>query len=303
MFALTSLLGLQVATYYKEVFGSTIRETTTCPRAEMCKTGTSHSISSVIPIFKVGLDETTHGFQQSMDTVMQAQFSGTSVCVACEKRGKESILATESAWERPPAVLVVVFGRERVSLLSNMSETGRNEETSARSCQSTAVLCFCIKELTQHAVLQFDGAGRCSKSQAAVVVQEEYTILYGHNNNYKQYYHTSHCIFHVSATSQSGHCTLAAREQQGGSFRSGDSWRFLDSEAPVQRLSLTQMVHRHSQELYAVLLVAKNQPQDDLGPLLKASAGPRYDTFLIFVAAAAACMSCHFGLHVVDLSC
>lgn len=121
-----------------------------CPRAEMCKTGTSHSISSVIPIFKVGLDETTHGFQQSMDTIMQAQFSSTSVCSACEKRGKESILATESAWEHAPAVLVVVFGRERVSLLSNMSETGRDDETSARSCQSTAILCFCIRELTQH---------------------------------------------------------------------------------------------------------------------------------------------------------
>lgn len=134
------------------------------------------------------------------------------------------------------------------------------------------------------------------------MVQEDYIIPYGHNN-YKQEYHTSHCIFHASATSQSGHFTLAAREQQGATFRSGDSWRFLDSEAPVKRLSLTQMVHCHSQELYAVLLVAKNQPQDDLGPLLKASLVPRYGTLLIFVAAAAACVSCHFGLHVVVLSC
>ena len=135
--------------------------------------------------------------------------------------------------------------------------------------------------------MQFGADGSFSKSQVAVLVQEDITLPYGPDNSHQKQYHVCQCIFHSSPTSNAGHFTLAAREQQGGMFSSDDTWRYLDSEQPVRRLTLTQMLYRYSQDLYAVLLVAKTQPQDDLGPLLQAPLTAKYGTVLIFVAAAA----------------
>ena len=110
----------------------------------------------------------------------------------------------------------------------------------------------------------------------AVMLQEEFVLPYGTDGTQKQHYLVRQYMFHTGVGSSGGHFTVAVREQQGGKYKQGDRWRYLDSAQPVQYLSFIQMVHRFPRSVYAALLVAKAQPQDDPRPMLVAPPAPRY---------------------------
>ena len=108
------------------------------------------------------------------------------------------------------------------------------------------------------------------------MLQEEYVLRYGMDDSQKQHYLVRQYMFHDGVGSSGGHFTVAVREQQGGKYKQGDKWRYLDSVRPVEILSLDQMVYKYPTTVYAVLLVAKAQPQDDPRPMLVAPPAPRY---------------------------
>ncbi len=124
--------------------------------------------------------------------------------------------------------------------------------------------------------LQPEIQGVSGRSKVAVMLQEEVVLSYGTNGTQKQHYLVRQYMFHEGVGSSGGHFTVAVREQQGGKYKEGDKWRYLDSAQPAQSLSLDQMVYGFPTKVYAALLVAKTQPQDDPRPMLVAPPAPRY---------------------------
>ena len=118
--------------------------------------------------------------------------------------------------------------------------------------------------------------GVSGRSEVAVMLQEEYVLRYGMDDSQKQHYLVRQYMFHDGVGSSGGHFTVAVREQQGGKYKQGDKWRYLDSVRPVEILSLDQIVYKYPTTVYGVLLVAKAQPQDDPRPMLVAPPAPRY---------------------------
>ena len=108
------------------------------------------------------------------------------------------------------------------------------------------------------------------------MLQEEVVLSYGTDGTQKQHYLVRQYMFHTGVGSSGGHFTVAVREQQDGKYKEGDKWRYLDSAQPVQYLSFIQLVHSSPTLVYAALLVAKTQPQDDPRPMLVAPPAPRY---------------------------
>ena len=134
-------------------------------------------------------------------------------------------------------------------------------------CSQSPMLCVALQPVIQ---------GVSGRSKVAVMLQEEVFLPYGIHGTQKQHYLVRQYMFHTGVGSSGGHFTVTVREQQDGKYRHGDKWRYLDSALPVQSLSFIQLVHSSPTTVYAALLVAKAQPQDDSRPMLVPPPAPRY---------------------------
>ena len=100
-------------------------------------------------------------------------------------------------------------------------------------------------------------------NDARVILQEEVTLRHGITNECTKDYEVRRVIF----DSLFGGFSIAARQQQGGRCRVGDSWRYLDGDSRPVCMSLPQLTARFSDCVAGVLLVAKTAPAFPQGPL------------------------------------
>ena len=114
-----------------------------------------------------------------------------------------------------------------------------------------------------------------ARSHVAVVLQEDYQLVFGERHDQQQEYDVRQYMFSTGATSSEGHFTVAVREQDGDSYQHGDMWRYHDSASPAVWMTLDDLFHEYAKDVYAVLMVAKVQPPDDMRPLLKAAPAAR----------------------------
>ena len=129
-----------------------------------------------------------------------------------------------------------------------------------------------MKSKVDQCALQHEAqANGATKSELAVLLQEEFTLMCGKSGQQQQEYEVRQYMFSIGSQSSAGHFTVAVREQRDGAYHQGDKWLYLDSAFPAVTLSLEQLMYAHATEVYAVLMVAKVQPPDDTRPLLKAA--------------------------------
>lgn len=131
--------------------------------------------------------------------------------------------------------------------------------------------------LTNGTVLQ---AAHLITCQVSIALQEDFTLTYVRGTGLQKDYHVRQMMFGTGATSGSGHFITAIRLQRAGRYQPGDMWELFSSAQEPRTLSLDLLDQYYSRYLCMMLLTAKEQPADDMRPLLQAPSRPRYTLFL-----------------------
>jgi hypothetical protein len=131
--------------------------------------------------------------------------------------------------------------------------------------------------LTNGTVLQATHMINC---QVSIALQEDFTLTYGRGTGLQKDYHVRQMMFGTGVTSGSGHFITAIRLQRAGRYQAGDMWQLFSSAEEPRTLSLAHLDQCYSRYLCMMLLTAKEQPADDMRPLLQAPSRPRYILFL-----------------------
>ena len=112
--------------------------------------------------------------------------------------------------------------------------------------------------------------------QVAIALQEEFTLTYSRDVRLQKEYHVRQLMFNTGGTSGGGHFITAIRVQSAGCFLPGDVWQLFSSADEPCMLSLAYLDQHYSRHLSMMLMTAKEQPADDMRPLLQAPSRPRY---------------------------
>lgn len=116
--------------------------------------------------------------------------------------------------------------------------------------------------------------------QVSIALQEDFTLTYGRGTGFQKDYHVRQMMFGTGVTSGSGHFIIAIRLQRAGCYQPGDMWQLFSSAEEPRTISLAHLDQYYSHFLSMMLLTAKEQPADDMRPLLQAPSRPRYTLFL-----------------------
>lgn len=116
--------------------------------------------------------------------------------------------------------------------------------------------------------------------QVSIALQEDFSLSYGRGMGLHKDYHVRQLMFGTGVTSGCGHFITAIRLQRAGRYQAGDMWELFSSAEEPRTHSLAHLDQYYSQFLCMMLLTAKEQPADDMRPLLQAPSCPRYTLFL-----------------------
>ncbi len=136
---------------------------------------------------------------------------------------------------------------------------------------------LCGTSLTHCSMLQ---AAHMINCQVAIALQEDFTLTYGRGIGLQKDYHVHQLMFNTGVNSGGGHFITAIRLQRDGRYQPGDMWQLFSSADEPCTLSLAYLDEVYSKYLNMMLMTAKEQPADDMRPLLQAPSRPRYILFL-----------------------
>ena len=118
-------LCLQVVYYYKTIIYSSIVQEVHCPHGDICGTGSTAVFPSSVTCIKAALSE-KYGDTQTMQQILTHHMSDSNSfpCNACVELKRTSMITRQERWLQAPAVFILFFGRERVSLFNPCQGSG-----------------------------------------------------------------------------------------------------------------------------------------------------------------------------------